>query len=93
MAERTIQCWASFSPKSKLERHSFTAAPLGPKGVEVRVSHCAICGSDVHLINADGGYKDFTSYVCEPVLPQVCGHEVIGSAWYGRPKARLMCAK
>ena len=33
-------------------------------------------GSDVHLINSDGGYADFTAYAVGK--PQICGHEVIG---------------
>lgn len=49
---------------------------LGPHGVELRVQFCGLCGSDVHLINSDGGYADFTGFAVGK--PQVCGHEVIG---------------
>ena len=46
-----------------------------PRG-ELRVQFCGLCGSDVHLINSDGGYADFTGFAVGK--PQVCGHEVIG---------------
>jgi uncharacterized zinc-type alcohol dehydrogenase-like protein len=74
-APRTIQSWAAPAASAPLEPHTFEAPALGPHGVEVKVSHCGLCGSDVHLIHADGGYADFTAFPA----PQVCGHEVIGT--------------
>lgn len=71
---RTITAWAAKSAGAKLEPVTFEAPELGPNGVEVRVDYCGLCGSDVHLINADGGYADFTAFPA----PQICGHEVIG---------------
>jgi uncharacterized zinc-type alcohol dehydrogenase-like protein len=73
---RVINAWAAASPKAALTPYTFEAPPLEPTGVELQVQYCAICGSDVHLINSDGGYKDFTAF--EVDKPQVCGHEVIG---------------
>jgi alcohol/geraniol dehydrogenase (NADP+) len=38
--------------------------------VELKVTHCGLCGSDDHLIRGDyGEYAQF---------PQVCGHEIVG---------------
>jgi len=38
--------------------------------VEIKVTHCGLCGSDDHLISGD--YGDYA------VWPQVCGHEIVG---------------
>jgi alcohol/geraniol dehydrogenase (NADP+) len=38
--------------------------------VEIKITHCGICHSDIHLIDNDWG---FSSY---PLVP---GHEIIGS--------------
>ena len=76
---RTINAWAAKEPKAPLTPHTFEAPPLGPAGIEVAVTHCGLCGSDVHLINSDGGYSDFTAYALEPPQPQICGHEAIGT--------------
>mmetsp|Transcript_46262 Transcript_46262/g.128586 ORF Transcript_46262/g.128586 Transcript_46262/m.128586 type:complete len:361 (-) Transcript_46262:195-1277(-) len=73
---RSINAWASKAPCGKLEQYKFEAPALGPFGVEIKVKYCGLCGSDVHLTNADGGYKDFTAY--ELGEPQICGHEVVG---------------
>jgi len=62
MEPRTVNVWAAASPKAALEPITVEAPPLGPNGVEVAVTHCGLCGSDVHLINSDGGYSDFTAY-------------------------------
>lgn len=42
---------------------------LGPHEVEIAISHCAICHSDLHLISNDWGISQY------PFIP---GHEVIG---------------
>lgn len=72
---RKIHAWAATSAGSKLELTEFEAPSLGPNGVEIKVTHCGICGSDVHLLHADGGYADYAAFP----KPQVCGHEVIGT--------------
>jgi len=76
MAERVATCWAAKEPKAKLEPIPVELIPLGETGVELQVSHVGLCGSDVHLINSDGGYADFTAYGLGK--PQICGHEAIG---------------
>src|ERR1700722_3131823 len=38
--------------------------------VEVKISHCGVCASDIHLINNDWGFSKF------PFIP---GHEIVGS--------------
>jgi alcohol/geraniol dehydrogenase (NADP+) len=43
---------------------------LGPAEVEIAVTHCGICHSDIHLISNDWGISQF------PFIP---GHEVVGT--------------
>ena len=73
---RIINAWASKKVCGPLEMFQYESPALGPFGVEIKVKYCGLCGSDLHLINADGGYKDFTAY--EKDEPQICGHEVVG---------------
>ena len=74
---RTINAYASLGPGQKMVPYTFEAPPLPPTGVEVKVTHCGLCGSDVHLWQSDGGYKDFTAWAAGKEA-QICGHEVIG---------------
>ena len=42
---------------------------LAPNDVEIKISHCGVCHSDVHLIDNDWGISKF------PFIP---GHEIVG---------------
>jgi uncharacterized zinc-type alcohol dehydrogenase-like protein len=42
---------------------------LAPKDVEIKISHCGVCHSDVHLIDNDWGISKY------PFIP---GHEIVG---------------
>lgn len=61
--------YAAQGPGKKLESFDFEAAPLGPSDVEIAVSHCGICHTDVHLVNNDWGLSAY------PLVP---GHEAVG---------------
>jgi alcohol/geraniol dehydrogenase (NADP+) len=61
--------WAATTAKGPLEAFSYEPADLGPNGVEIAVSHCGICHSDLHLI--DNGWNIST-------YPFVPGHEIVG---------------
>ncbi len=65
----TIQAWAAMKPKGKLEPFSYEEGPLGPQEIEIEVTHCGICHSDVHLVDNNWGTDRY------PLVP---GHEVIG---------------
>ncbi len=54
---------------ARLEAFSFAAGPLQRGEVAVRVTHCGVCHSDIHMIDDDWGRSTF------PLVP---GHEVIG---------------
>jgi uncharacterized zinc-type alcohol dehydrogenase-like protein len=48
----------------------YQVGELGPDEVEVRITHCGVCRSDVHLIDNDWGISKF------PFIP---GHEIVGT--------------
>jgi uncharacterized zinc-type alcohol dehydrogenase-like protein len=61
--------------------YKYEAGELGDEDVEVRISHCGVCHSDVHLIDNDWGLSKY------PFIP---GHEIVGTvtAVGARVKAR-----
>jgi len=65
-----IHAYAAKSAKQKLEPFDYEPGALGADEVEVKVTHCGICHSDVAMIDNDWG---MTKY------PFVPGHEVIGT--------------
>ena len=65
-----VKAYAAKGPKQALEPFEYEAGPLGPHKVDVRVSHCGICHSDVAMIDNDWGLSAY------PLVP---GHEVIGT--------------
>ena len=65
-----VKGYAAKAAKGKLEPTEFDPGPLGPDEVEVRVSHCGICHSDLAMIDNDWGWSQY------PLVP---GHEVVGT--------------
>lgn len=63
-----ITAYAARGAKQPLEEFTYEET-LGPKDVLIKITHCGICHSDVHLI--DGEWGD--------VYPLVPGHEIIGT--------------
>ena len=70
---------AAHSPKSALKPFVYEPAPLGPHEVEIRISHCGICHSDVHLVDGDWGMGSY---------PMVPGHEIVGTVTALGPEVR-----
>ncbi len=66
----TIRGYAAKKPNGPLEPFQYDPKPLGRHEVEVKISHCGICHSDLHLIDNDWGITDF------PLVP---GHEIVGT--------------
>ncbi len=64
-----IHSFAAFKAKQKLKPFSYKRKPLESWDVRIRVTHCGICHSDIHLIDNDWGFSKY------PLVP---GHEVIG---------------
>jgi alcohol/geraniol dehydrogenase (NADP+) len=66
---RTMTAWTASSKGATLLPKSQAKVALGPYDIDVKISHCGICHSDLHLLNNDWG---FSSY------PMVAGHEIVG---------------
>ena len=69
----TIQAYAAHQAKARLEPFEYEPAPLAADEVEVAITHCGICHSDVHLVDGDWGEH----------FPCVPGHEVVGTVVAG----------
>jgi alcohol/geraniol dehydrogenase (NADP+) len=65
----TIDAYAAMAQGEALKPYSYTPEELGPLDVEIDVTHCGICHTDLHLINNDVGISTY------PLVP---GHEVVG---------------
>jgi len=65
-----IHAYAAKGPKQPLSTFEYDPGPLGDQEVEVAVTHCGICHSDLSMADNEWG---FTAY---PLVP---GHEVVGT--------------
>ncbi|KAG0316522.1 hypothetical protein BGZ99_006851 [Dissophora globulifera] len=61
--------WAS-TGTPHLSEFAYHPRPIGPKDVEVEISYCGICGSDIHTITEGWG-----TLKLGPCIP---GHEIVG---------------
>ena len=67
----TIECYAAYAAKERLRPFSYPEPRrLAPMEVLVKISHCGICHSDIHLIDNDWQVSRY------PLVP---GHEIIGT--------------
>jgi uncharacterized zinc-type alcohol dehydrogenase-like protein len=66
----TFHAYAASAAKSPLEPYSFEAGVLGSEEVEINVTHCGICHSDLSMLDNEWGMSSF---------PFVPGHEVVGT--------------
>ena len=55
---------------AQLLPYKYDPGTLGANEVEIKISHCGICHSDVHLIDNDWGFSKY------PFIP---GHEIVGT--------------
>lgn len=65
-----IHCYAAQAAKKPLGPFSYEPKPLGPWEIRVKISHCGICHSDIHLIDNDWKASSY------PLVP---GHEIVGT--------------
>ncbi|MBY0456607.1 MAG: alcohol dehydrogenase catalytic domain-containing protein, partial [Gemmataceae bacterium] len=65
-----IRAFAAAQPKGPLAPFEYAPGQLGDEQVEIAVSHCGICHSDLSMLDNDWGT---TAY------PFVPGHEVVGT--------------
>jgi uncharacterized zinc-type alcohol dehydrogenase-like protein len=66
----TVEAYAVYHQGEQLRKFKYELEPLCPWEIEVTVTHCGICHSDIHLIDNDW---EISSY---PLVP---GHEIIGT--------------
>jgi uncharacterized zinc-type alcohol dehydrogenase-like protein len=65
-----IQGLAVHAAGAELLPYGYEPGTLGPQEVEIAISHCGICHSDIHLISNDWGISQY------PFIP---GHEIVGT--------------
>ncbi|MCL4254182.1 MAG: alcohol dehydrogenase catalytic domain-containing protein, partial [Anaerolineae bacterium] len=61
--------YAGHQPHHPLEIFTYDPPNLGEHDVEIQISHCGICHSDIHILDGDWGAN----------FPYVAGHEIIGT--------------
>jgi uncharacterized zinc-type alcohol dehydrogenase-like protein len=66
----SIRAYAAAQPKGELKPFEYEPGPLGDEQVEIAVSHCGLCHSDLSMLDNEWG---MTAY------PFVPGHEVVGT--------------
>jgi uncharacterized zinc-type alcohol dehydrogenase-like protein len=64
-----IKCYSSKSANQTLEPFSYEPKELGPLDVEIDISYCGVCHSDLHLMAGEMG---------SDIYPLVPGHEIVG---------------
>ncbi|HET9132803.1 MAG TPA: NAD(P)-dependent alcohol dehydrogenase [Gemmatimonadales bacterium] len=62
--------FAAFAPDQPLGHHTITRRDPGPSDVQIAITHCGICHSDVHFVRGEWGPIPY---------PAVAGHEIIGT--------------
>ncbi|KAJ3398582.1 hypothetical protein HDV05_002418, partial [Chytridiales sp. JEL 0842] len=65
-----FKAYACAGKDEPLKPYAYKPRPLGANDVEIDISHCGICGSDIHTLDSGWGP---TMYPC------VVGHEIIGT--------------
>ena len=74
-----FRAYAAHEEKGPLAPFVYEPAELGSNDVEIRISHCGICHSDVHLVDGDWGASGY---------PMVPGHEIVGTVASAGPAVR-----
>lgn len=64
-----VNGYAATEPGGELKAFEYELGPLGDRQVDIKVEYCAICHSDLSMLDNDWG---FTQY------PFVPGHEIVG---------------
>lgn len=67
---QTIKGWACHGKGEPLVRYEYTSAELLDTDVEIQISHCGICGSDIHTMDSGWGPTEY---------PVIVGHEIVGT--------------
>lgn len=57
------------SAQGNLTWQAFTPKPFAPTDVDIKISHCGICGTDIHTLRSGWGPTHY---------PMCVGHEIVG---------------
>ena len=66
----TFNAYAATTARSALQPFSFDPGQIGPEEVEIKVTHCGLCHSDLSMLDNEWGMSQY---------PFVPGHEVTGT--------------
>ena len=64
-----VEAHAATAAKQALSLQQIDLGPLGPNEVDIRVTHCGICHTDVGMVDNEWGFSRY------PLVP---GHEIVG---------------
>jgi uncharacterized zinc-type alcohol dehydrogenase-like protein len=78
----TVHAYAANAAKSPLQPFEYDPGELGPDQVEVKVTHCGICHSDLSMLDNEWGMSQF------PLVP---GHEAVGTVMALAEVYKLSC--
>ncbi|KAI8800457.1 chaperonin 10-like protein [Cladochytrium replicatum] len=70
MSATDVKAFACHGKGQPLAPFSYTPRPLGPNDVQIRISACGICGSDIHVMDSSWFPAPY------PIVP---GHEIVGT--------------
>ena len=73
-----IQGLAAHAAGAELLSFRYDPGKLGAHEVEIAITHCGICHSDLHLIANDWGISQY------PFIP---GHEIVGNVSASAPRS------
>jgi uncharacterized zinc-type alcohol dehydrogenase-like protein len=65
-----IHAYAAMAPRAALEPFEFDPGELGSDQVEIKVTHCGLCHSDLSMLDNEWGMSTY------PLVP---GHEAVGT--------------
>ena len=68
-APTKFQGWVSHSATSPLTFTTYEPKKFAATDVDIKISHCGVCGTDIHTLRSGWGPADY---------PCVVGHEIIG---------------
>jgi len=74
-----IKAYAALGKGQPLQPFEYDAGPLKPEQVEIKVSHCGLCHSDLSVLDNDWGFSTY---------PLVAGHEVVGTVTAAGPAVK-----
>ncbi|KAG3134378.1 hypothetical protein PI126_g18709 [Phytophthora idaei] len=66
---RTVHAYASFGKGEEIKPWEYQSRPLGAEDVEIKISHCGICGFDLHTLDSGWGQ---TTYPSATALVSAC---------------------